>query len=273
MQDRLHELLQSLRERRVYDLEQPRTAGMPVPPAHSPGYAYALHVRHRDALARTPGAARTSASGLIVTKDHAGTHIDALSHQASNLHLYGGAEVTPEVETSAGFTVHGIETMAPIITRGVLLDVCAARGGTPLPPRALITVADLLDAARLNDVTVRPGDAVLVRTGYGRFWSEPATYLEAAGVSPEASEWVAEQRIGYVGADNRAWDVPGGLDARTGEIEFGHLHLIARCGIPIVENLALEELSRDRCAEFLFVCVPLKFVGATGSPVRPLAIA
>jgi len=54
---------------------------------------------------------------------------------------------------------------------------------------------------------------------------------------------------------------------------FGHLHLIARCGITIIENLTLEALSRDRCYEFLFVCTPLKLVGATGSPVRPIALA
>jgi kynurenine formamidase len=53
---------------------------------------------------------------------------------------------------------------------------------------------------------------------------------------------------------------------------FAHLHLIARCGIPIIENLDLEGLSRDRRREFVFICAPLKLVGATGSPVRPIAL-
>jgi kynurenine formamidase len=69
------------------------------------------------------------------------------------------------------------------------------------------------------------------------------------------------------------WDEIEDRDPQSGANLFGHLHLIARCGITIIENLALEALSRDRCYEFLFVCTPLKLVGATGSPVRPIALA
>jgi kynurenine formamidase len=69
------------------------------------------------------------------------------------------------------------------------------------------------------------------------------------------------------------WDEAQERDPQSGGMAFAHLHLIARSGIPIIENLNLEGLSQDRCVEFLFVCSPLKLVGATGSPVRPLAIA
>lgn len=52
----------------------------------------------------------------------------------------------------------------------------------------------------------------------------------------------------------------------------GHLILLVRHGIYIIENLNLEELARDKCYEFTFVSLPLKIQGATGSPVRPIAI-
>lgn len=260
-------------ERRIYDLEQPRTAGMPVHPAHLPGYLYQLHRRHRDGYAPRKSGPRSSASGIVVMMEHTGTHIDALSHQAADLHLYGGVEVTPQVETPRGFTVHGIETMRPIVARGILLDVCAVTGQDPLPPHYRITGADLDAAAHRAGVSVRPGDALLVRTGYAKLWDDPQRYLSAAGVGRDGSEWAADHKVGCAGCDNMTWDETEERDPATGTTLFAHLHLIARCGIPIIENLMLEALSRDRVAEFLFVCTPLKLVGATGSPVCPLAVA
>jgi kynurenine formamidase len=258
---------------RVYDLEQPRMAGMPIHPAHRPGYSYHLHRRHLDGYVPQQFGPRSGASGVLLMMEHTGTHIDALSHQASDLHLYGGIEITPQVETSKGFTVHGIETMAPIITRGVLLDVCAAKRQDPLPERYRITPADLETAARLGEVVVHPGDALLVRTGFAKLWGDETRYLRAAGVSCEGSRWVAAKGVRCVGCDNMTWDETEERDPETGATLFGHLHLLARCGIPIIENLDLEALSRDRRREFLFICTPLKLVGATGSPVRPIAVA
>ena len=258
---------------RVYDLEQPRMAGMPIHPAHRPGYTYHLHRRHRDGYLPEKFGPRSGASGLLFMMEHTGTHIDALSHQASDLRLYGGVEVTPQVETVKGFTVHGIETMAPIVARGVLLDICGVRKQDPLPERYRITPADLEAAARLAEVTVEPGDALLVRTGYAKLWSDEDRYLRAAGVSVEGSKWAASRRVRCVGCDNMTWDETEERDPESGATLFGHLHLLARSGIPIIENLDLEGLSRDRVREFLFICTPLKFVGATGSPVRPIAVA
>src|ERR1700674_3787939 len=101
---------------RIYDLEQPRYFGAPVFPSHAPGYVYTLH-RHHEA---GTGEARTSASGFMYTTEHSGTHIDALCHQAEDVRLYGGREVDARVQTSSGFTELGVETIAPIVTRGVL---------------------------------------------------------------------------------------------------------------------------------------------------------
>jgi kynurenine formamidase len=70
-----------------------------------------------------------------------------------------------------------------------------------------------------------------------------------------------------------AWDVPDERDPETGATLFGHLHLLAQRGVCIIENLNLEELARDRRYTFAFVGVPLKLQGATGSPLRPLALA
>jgi kynurenine formamidase len=75
-----------------------------------------------------------------------------------------------------------------------------------------------------------------------------------------------------VGADNMAWDEMGLFDPDFKVTLPGHLILLVRSGIYIIENLFLEELARDQRYEFTFVCLPLKLRGATGSPVRPVAV-
>jgi kynurenine formamidase len=87
-----------------------------------------------------------------------------------------------------------------------------------------------------------------------------------------AAHWMAERNVLAVGADNMAWDAPGVTDPELGCLMPGHLILLARHGIYIIENLALDELAASGRYTFELVCTPLKLVGATGSPVRPLAI-
>src|SRR5580704_11849961 len=126
-------LASQLRQAKVYDLEQPRFAGMPIHPAHRPGYFYALHRRHRDTYQPNLHGPRTSASGVLTMMEHSGTHIDALCHQSCDLRLFGGVPVE-EVETPAGFKELGVETVAPLLGRGVLLDVAGWKGVSELPP-------------------------------------------------------------------------------------------------------------------------------------------
>jgi kynurenine formamidase len=251
---------------RIFDLEQLRYPGAPSHPAHAPGFNYFLHRHH----ARGAGEARTGASGIIVTPEHSGTHIDALAHQAENLTLYGGVHVDDGVQTSAGFRVLGIDTMDPIVARGVLLDVA---GDTRLEPEYAITPADLESAASRNGVEVREGDVALIRTGFGALWSKPADYLRAAGISADGSRWLVDRKVKAVGADNMAFDLMGPKDPELDVTLPGHVLLLVRAGIPIIENLNLEELATANVHEFVFVCLPLKMRGATGSPVRPIAIA
>jgi kynurenine formamidase len=259
------ELIEALGAARVFDLEQPRHAAMPVHPAHQPGFNYFLHRQHGRGVPEPP--ARTSASGVLVMPEHTGTHIDALAHQAENLKLHGGVDVDSGVMSSAGFTVLGIDTMAPIVGRGVLLDVAGKKG---LAPEHLITAEELRAAVRAE---IRPGDVVLVRTGYGDRWDKPREYLKSAGVSAGGSNWLVEQKVKAVGADNMAFDTTDSYDKEMGVTLPAHVLFLVRAGIPIIENLYLEELADAGVYEFVFVCLPLKMKGVTGSPVRPIAIA
>ncbi len=267
MDERSSQLFNLLVTAKVYDLEQPRRMHSPTFPTHWPGHILTLHRRHEPGLEGS----RTSASGMIVTTEHAGTHIDAFCHQAEDLRMHGGVEVTPEIQTSAGFTELGVDKVPPIVKRGVLLDVAGANGGA-LPPEYRVTDDDLRRASRQQEVSVAPGSVVLVRTGYGAYWEDPEHYLKAPGVDRSGSEWLAEHDVFAVGIDNVVWDIPGDFDPTVRSTLPGHVILLVRAGIYIIENVYLESLAADGASEFLFVCLPLKFQGGTGSPVRPISL-
>src|SRR4051794_17224036 len=156
---------------RIYDLEQPRFYGMPIFSSHKPGYFYALHRRHRDSYRPERFGPRTGASGVLTMMEHSGTHIDALCHQACDMKLHGDVAVN-DVERSDGYTELGAETMRPLLGRGVLLDVAGWKKADALPPHYAITADDLEGCASAHGVDVRPGDVLLVRTGFAPKWND-----------------------------------------------------------------------------------------------------
>ncbi|HZZ81453.1 MAG TPA: cyclase family protein [Gemmataceae bacterium] len=264
-------LAAQLQKARVIDLEQPRFHGMPIHPSHKPGYFYALHRRHRDTYQPEVHGPRSGASGVLTMMEHSGTHIDALCHQACGLKVFGNLE-SDTIETPYGFKQLGIEHVPPLLTRGVLLDIATWKGVATLPRNASIGANDLIACAGAQKVSVQKGDVLLVRTGYDTLWQDEAVYLQAAGVGKSGTLWAAEQGVVAVGADNMAWDAPLDVDPETGATLFGHIHLLTQKGIYIIENLDLRELAKLKQYEFAFVGIPLKFQGATGSPIRPLAL-
>lgn len=255
---------------RVFDLEQPRTTTMPIHPAHMPGYNYVLHRRHQDTYGQD--GPRSGASGMIVCMEHSGTHIDALCHQASDMVLCGGIPVDSQSQTPAGFRQHGVETIPPIVAPGVLLDMAAHLGLPALPPGYAVTAAELRACCAANQLEIAPGSVVLVHTGNEQRWGDTEAYLAGPGMAADASRWLAERKVLAVGADTMAWDVLGLRDPELGCTLPGHVILLVQHGIYIIENLRLGELASARAYQFTFMCTPLKFVGATGSPVRPIAV-
>ena len=250
--------------RRVFDLEQPRWWGAPIHPGHvPPGFSYVLHRRHEPRSMAPDG--RSGSAGTIVTSEHAGTHIDALCHQAVGLRLCGDVDAGA-VAGPSGYGELGGETIAPIVARDWLVDLGAVK------PDRWIGLDEVRRAADAQGVRPAAGDVVLVRTGAGAHWDDPERYLRAAGMKGEVSRWLAGNRVVAVGADNMAWDYTAGLDPELGITLPGHVILLVRSGIHIIENLFLEELAAAGAHEFTFVCTPLKIRGATGSPVRPIAL-
>lgn len=253
----------------VYDLGQPLQTGMTCSPNH-PGFRMSLQRRHGDSE-RADGT--SSASELIVTGGHVGTHIDAFAHFSDNGELHGGISAA-HAQQSGKFASLGAETIPPLIRRGILLDVAAAAGHDVLPAGFGIDATLLAAAADRGDVKVLPGDVVLVRTGWSQHFHDGQKYLGlregAPGITLSAGQWLADQRVMAVGGDTTSVEH---IPPKQGHsaLPVHRLFLVER-GIYLIEMLDLEQLAADQVYEFLFIAAPLKIVGGTGSPLRPLAL-
>jgi kynurenine formamidase len=257
-----------IKDGRIYDLGQPLYNGMPVSNFHPP-YIFTLMVRHGDAVL-TEGCG--ASNEVVVISGHTGTHLDALGHIADDGRIFGGGDATQAQVGAKGLREHGIELVAPIVARGVLLDVPAYRGVDILPGGSAVTGDELAAVARHQGVEVQTGDVVLIRTGWIQHWDDPAAYrgdtTGEPGPDASAAEWLAERKIRASGSDTIAYEARA-----VGASALGaHVVLIVRHGIHILEIVNCEELARDRVYTFLFIASPLKLKGATGSPVRPIAI-
>jgi kynurenine formamidase len=253
---------------RIYDLGQPIFPGMPMANFHPP-YIFTLMVRHGDVV--LPDGCGAS-NELIVINGHTGTHLDAIGHVAENGQVFGGRSAQDLQGGRRGLHALGIEAVPPMVARGVLLDVPTFRGVARLSGGEAVSGSELSAVAEHQGVAVRPGDVVLIRTGWLQLWDDPAAFrgdlTGEPGPDTSAAEWLAERQILASGSDTIAYEArPAGQSALA-----AHGILIARHGIHILEMVNCEELARDRIYTFLFVCIPLKLVGATGSPVRPIAI-
>lgn len=264
-----HEIAQFLSRARVYDLSTPIFQGMPISPNH-PQYMLTLQRRHGDTI--RPGG-MSSANEVIVMCAHTGTHIDALGHVSCDGRCYGGRDAEAIQRGGRGLRELDITEVPPILCRGVLLDIAALKGVDVLPGAYAITAADLAAAEERQGVRVREGDAVLVRTGWIRYFDDVAKFRGADTGTPgpdrSAAAWLIERRVRVTGDETISYEVTRPHD----ESRAVHPALLVDAGIHIIEVMNLEELARDRVYEFLFVCLPLRFVGGTGSPIRPIAIA
>ena len=254
---------------RTVELGQPLFTGMPCSPNH-PGFRMTLARRHGD-MRRPDGG--SASNEVIITGGHVGTHIDALAHVSHDGKLHGGIDAET-AQRGGVFTEHGAERIPPLVTRAVLLDVPGARGTNVLQPGYGVTRQDLMDAAERAGTLPGPGDVALVRTGWAVNFSQPEAYLGQAtgvpGVSEDAARWLAGHGIVATGADTTAYErIPPGEGHRALPV---HRLLLVEHGIYIMEHLNLEQAAAQGLTEFLMVVTPLRIVGGTGSPIRPIAV-
>lgn len=257
------------KEGRVYDLGTDLAMGMPAGPAETFGGFRLTPYRTPRCLVDPEHRGHDFSMELICGSPHLGSHIDAFSHIQSGGLIFGDVPVR-EAFDDFGWKQHGIETVPPLLTRGLLLDVPRQLGLERLPDGFEIRADHLQECLEADELALAVGDVVLVRTGkmldYG---GDGERYFAAApGVGVEAAVWLCERGMAALGTDTSATEpVPLADPERT-----THRELLVERGVHLLEILNLERLAADRVSEFLFVCLPLRIVGGTGSWVRPVAV-
>jgi kynurenine formamidase len=258
-----------VRSGKVVSLARPLGPRTPVP-AHRRPVARFMDRTAGDYVNRESrrGAFRY-AEDTVLMSTHAGTHIDALAHAWADEELYNGhpAKMT---QALVGAQRCGADKLAPIVTRGVLLDLVPP-GEISLPAEAGIGATELERAYTEARLEPRSGDAVLLRTGWwDRHRENPDLYFASEpGLTVDAAGWLAARDPAVIGADNCAIEL---LPFPTSEAFPVHLLLLHRHGIPLIENLDLRPLANHGVTEFLLVAAPLPLVGSAGSPLNPLAV-
>jgi kynurenine formamidase len=200
-----------------------------------------------------------------------GTQFDAFSHQTHGDSLYNCFKLS-EIATRSGFTKLGVQNTPTFFTRGVLVDVAGAKGVEMLGDTYEITAADLQAALQKQNLTLEPGDAVIIHTGWGKLYGKdnPRFVKTQPGIGIGAAEWLAKQDPSLVGSDNWGVEVAPNPDKDL-SLPVHQVMLVVN-GIHLLENLKLDELVAKKAWEFAFTMQALKIYGATGSSVAPAAI-
>ncbi len=203
------------------------------------------------------------------------THVDSLCHVFWNGKMYNGKPASA-VNAQNFATVCDIDNVRDgVVTRGVLLDIAQLKGKDWLEAGEPVFPEDLEAAERAQGVRVEEGDALMVRLGWFKKRQQvgaPAV-PDRPGLHASTLPWLHERGVSITGAD-ASYDVdPSGYPKLGLPI---HRVGIVAMGLWLIDAANCEELAatcrRLNRWDFMFVMAPLRFPGATGSPVNPLAV-
>ncbi|MCX4533449.1 cyclase family protein [Streptomyces sp. NBC_00841] len=222
-----------------------------------------------------PGTVATS-DDVVTLGLQAATHWDALTHASHSGKIYNGRPATT-VTAHGGAEFSGIDKPPHLVSRGVLLDVARAHGVDRLPGDHAVTPEDLDAAEEFAGIRVRAGDIVLVRTGQVQVYlagDKHAYAYPSPGLSIRTPEWFHARDVAAVANDTLTFEI---FPAEIEDLWLGvHALDLVEMGMLQGQNWNLETLS-TACAEerrygFLLSAMPEPFVGATGTPVAPVAL-
>ena len=202
------------------------------------------------------------------------THVDSPCHIFWDGTMYNGrsSSLVDAAEGSAWAAVTAATN--GMVTRGVLLDIPKVRDVPWLEPGQGVFPDDLEEAERRQGVRVRPGDAVLLRTGHGRVRHEQGdkANFTQAGWHASCLPWLHEREVALIGADTPQDVQPSGYEDVLMPV---HAVSLVAMGLWLLDNCDLEACATTAAEleqwDFHLAVAPIRFAGASGSPVNPIA--
>ncbi len=200
-----------------------------------------------------------------------GSQIDGLGHMGINHTYYNGNHASDFVRTT-GLTKLGVESLPPIVTRGVLIDMAKHFDTTMMLEGHAFNSADIKAAMKAQEVTIGRGDVVLFHTGWLNLIGVDNERFGRAqpGIGVDGAEFLAGLGVVAVGADTWALEVLPGEDPK--QAFPVHPTLLAKNGVYILENMDTRQLAADGVTEFLFVLGQPRFEGSVQAVINPVAI-
>jgi kynurenine formamidase len=287
---RVRQFIREVSNARIFDLSPPWDENSPIA-AVNPFYTMSLEATHANTRGTFGDGGKLSFTSEVqhFSGQHGAPSIDAIGHIGRDGKLFGGVDAVAATADPRGIGRSGVGEKLDIahfpngrlVNRGVMLDVARFVNGdlTPLPAQFEITAQHLERTARAQRVDLERGDTILIRTGWGKFFSDnPALYKGdfSPGPGVDGARFLVRAGASAVGADTLTFEQRPPLFGTPGTPSFQvfpvHMLLIADNGINIIENYFLEELAKERVYEFLLVVPPLKIRGGTGSALRSFAL-
>jgi kynurenine formamidase len=284
------EFIATVKRARIFDLSHTWDENSPIAGVNPP-YSMELNATHAGTRGMFGDGGQLSFTSEVqhFSGQHGAPSIDAIGHIGRDGLLFGGVDAAAATSDPRGIGRSGVGAHLDIahypnellVNRGVLLDVgrFINRGPKPLAGAFNITGEMLAETARRQGVTIERGDTVLIRTGWGRYFSEnPALYKgdNAAGVGVNGARFLIEAGARVVGNDTLTFEVRPPVafppDTPVFQVFPVHMLLIPDNGINIIENYFLEEIAAAKEYEFLLVVPPLRIRGGTGSALRSFAL-
>jgi kynurenine formamidase len=262
---------------KVFDLSVDHFVGMPgwFGAGDQPYQIWMTHTPAGEIVANTMGVSLEANTLVAYSGDaismytHCGTHIDTFNHFGYNGRIFNDFSAAEHLGSRA-WEKCGAEKHPPIFARGILLDVAALHGVDTLPPSHAIGPADLQGCLKRQGLEIRLGDVVLIRTGQMRLWPDIAFVNNTPGINRAGAEFLAKSGAIMIGADNLTLEqTPAAEPLNFFPV---HTYLLAEAGVPILEMAWLEELAAEGVHEFAFFGACIKLRGATGAPMRPVAM-
>ena len=214
--------------------------------------------------------------GQVGTQFDGPGHIGALIKygDGTTKGVYYNGFTQEEVVHPDGLIHLGVQNVKSILSRGILVDVAAYKGVGRLANSYEVTLADVKGALAkqgISETSITPGDVIIFRYGWAQLWkSAPEYNLNPPGIGLEVARWLVAKQVCMTGADTGPTEVmPNPNPDLTVPV---HQELMMKNGIFNLENMDLESLSADKVYEFLFIFTPIRLVGASGSPGRPIAV-
>jgi kynurenine formamidase len=228
---------------RILDLSQEIYHRRPVPGSQISPVVW-THMTHEESAALLQSDEFSYMTMGLILSDHCATHVDAFRH----IDPRPGAEGIDEIPLERFYS------------SAICLDV------SHIPSGGYISRADLEAVLARSGQEIRVGDAVLFYTGQCEK-TNPADFGMFAGLDREAAEWLADRGVNNIGTD--AYSIDRRTPAETPPRNPAHMVCRDR-KILNTENLAIPPELLNR--RFLFICLPLKIRGGSGSPVRAVAV-